>query len=141
MRDLVNKNITKSRLRQRNSRTGATAVEFALVCPLVLAVVFGMLEISRASAISSTARTGLIAGAREATVALTNSGNIEAEMDRVLGFFGVSDRQITVTPAVIDDSVEEVNIQLAVPFNGENGQYLGSLVGSKSVGLTIVVQR
>lgn len=126
---------------QRNARAGITAVEFALVCPLVLTVVFGMLEISRASTISNTARTSLIAGAREATVAQTNSDNVTAEIDRIMGFFGVGDRQVTVTPTAIDGSVDEVRIQLSVPFNGNNRQYLGRLMGSRILDLDITVQR
>lgn len=108
---------------------------------MVLTVVFGMLEISRASTISNTARTGLIAGAREATVAQTNSVNVTAEVDRIMGFFGVGDRQITVTPEEIDDSVDEVRIQLSVPFNGNNRQYLGKLMGSRVLDLDITIPR
>ena len=108
---------------------------------MVLTVVFGMLEISRASTISNTARTSLIAGAREATVAQTNSDNVTAEIDRIMGFFGVGDRQVTVTPTAIDGSVDEVRIQLSVPFNGNNRQYLGRLMGSRILDLDITVQR
>ena len=126
---------------QRLTRLGATAVEFALVCPLVLFTIFAMLELSRASTISSATRTSIVGGAREATIAQTNAANVEASMDRILGFAGVNDRQITVTPAVIDGSVDEVNIQVSVPFNAENGQVLGALMNDRVIELSVDVRR
>ena len=93
-------NLIQPRLSSRKRR-GATAVEFALVCPIVLAIMFGMLEISRMSTVIDAARTSVITGAREARVANATRETIEEEMDNILDLFGVRDSTITVSPAAV----------------------------------------
>ena len=131
---------TCRRQSRANRRKGATAVEFALVVPLVFLMVFGLLEISRAVTLTDTARTSVIAGAREANVALTTSDNVEEEMNAILDLFQVRTRTVTVSPAVIDATVDEVTISVEVPLTTDNGLFMG-MFGSNPVRFTNVVER
>ena len=103
-------------------------------------MVFGLLEISRAVTLTDTARTSVIAGAREANVALTTSDNVEEEMNAILDLFQVRTRTITVSPAVIDATVDEVTISVEVPLTTDNGLFMG-MFGSNPVRFTNVVER
>lgn len=102
---------------------------------------FGMLEVSRMSTIVDSARTSVIAGAREARVSNATTGTVTAEMEEILSMFGIRDHQIRVSPSVIDASVEEVAIDIEVPFNASNGMYLITLSGSNNLNFTITVSR
>ncbi len=125
----------------RRRRRGATAVEFALVCPIVLSIMFGMIEISRMSTIIDSARTSVISGAREARVANATKASVIDEMEEMLDLFGIRDHQIQVTPSVITPSVTDVTIDIDVPFNASNGLYLVTLAGSKNLKFSVSVNR
>lgn len=128
---------------QRTARTrfGATAVEFAIVCPFVLVLIFGLLEVSRAVTISDTIKTGIIAGAREAGVAQTDATKVQEEIDFILDVFGVHNRDIVITPEVIDDSTTEVTIEIAAPLNSQNGLFFGTILGSHNLQVSTVIPR
>jgi len=135
-----NFNLTNSRL--TTGRRGATAVEFAIVCPIVLAIMFGMLEISRISTIIDSARTSVITGAREARVASATRETIRAEMEETLTLFGIRESTIEVTPATIDPTVSEISINIEVPFSASNGLYLITLAGSdNNLNFDIMINR
>ena len=73
--------------------------ELALVLPLLLMIVFGVIEFSiafsRASAIEAAARSG----ARLASVSSTSLGEVNAEVINVLGFVP---NNISVSPGTCD---------------------------------------
>ena len=122
-------------------RHGVTAVEFAIVCPMVLLLVFGLFEISRVITISDSLRTSVVAGAREAGIARTNADNVEAEVARILDTFRVRNRQIEISPAVIDDSVSQVTINVTAPMNSDNGVFLNKFIGTGNLEFNTVLER
>ena len=126
---------------RRRNRLGATAIEFALVAPLVLAVVFGLFEISRVMTVSDAMKTSVIAGAREAGVAQTNASEVRREMEAILDLFGIYNRQIVVTPETIDNSVIEVSIDVTIPLNSDNGMYFNKIVGAEDLQFGTVLAR
>jgi len=123
------------------NRLGSTAVEFSIVCPVVLMIIFGLFEMSRAMTISDSVRTAAIAGAREASIALTTAEEVEAEMRALLRLFRVYNPTIVVTPAVIDAGVNEVTISVEVPMDESNGVVLHRVIGAEPMKLTRVLQR
>lgn len=131
---------TKKR-ESRLARMGATTVEFALVFPLLLTTTFFMLETLRMATISETVTTSLLAGAREASVAVTNADTVRHEMELILAPYGVRDLAISVTPSVIDSGVGEVSIDIEVPLNASNGIFFMNTLGARNVQASSVVTR
>ena len=128
------------RPKRRRPRKGVTSVEFALVCPAIFLIAFGMIELSRAQSITGTARTSLFVGAREASVANSNAGRVRAEMEDVLSALGISDRTITVTPESFD-SASEVTIQIEVPFSVSNGLIFQRHLGGSAANFSATISR
>lgn len=96
-----------------DSERGASLVEFALVLPLLLALIFGLIEMSWAFAQTNDIRHGAREGAR---VAAVNVGDINA-----IGQ-AVCDRMDLVQPAQnIDVSVTAVSASPSQPGEGSVG--------------------
>lgn len=104
-------------------RTGTTAVEFAIVFPVILTICFGLFELSRLQTISDTTRTSVILGAREAMVLGASADDVRTKVDRVLRLFSVSDSVTEVTPEDFSEA-EEVTIRVEVPVAGNQSGFV-----------------
>ena len=123
------------RVKQRieNARTGASAVEFALVAPIFILLVFGIIEFGRGMMVQQMITNASREGAREA--ALPDS-TVASVTEKVVSFLAdssinVSSSDVTVSPdpeAVLDN--EQITVTVEIPFNQVswiNGSYLDGL--------------
>lgn len=122
-------------------RRGVSAIEFAIVAPIVLLIVFGLFEVSRVMTINDSVRTSVIAGVREAGVANTTADNVKAEIEFILNAFRVRSSEVVVTPPVIDAGVTEISIDVTVPLNTDNGVYFQKVIGPGKVAFSTVLER
>ena len=122
-------------------RRGVSAIEFAIVAPIVLLIVFGLFEVSRVMTINDSVRTSVIAGVREAGVANTTADNVKAEIESILNAFRVRSSEVVVTPTVIDAGVTEISIDVTVPLNTDNGVYFQKVIGPGKVAFSTVLER
>lgn len=122
-------------------RRGVSAIEFAIVAPIVLLIVFGLFEVSRVMTINDSVRTSVIAGVREAGVANTTADNVKAEIEFILNAFRVRSSEVVVTPSVIDAGVTEISIDVTVPLNTDNGVYFQKVIGPGKVAFSTVLER
>jgi Flp pilus assembly protein TadG len=101
-------------LRRSSNREGAQGmVEFALVLPLLLMLMFGLIEVGRMlfvySMVSSSSREGARYGAAAGDVGgfvthYEDCDGIRAAAERIGNFAGVSDGDISITYDRMDDS-------------------------------------
>jgi Flp pilus assembly protein TadG len=118
-------------------RRGAVAVEFAAVAPLLLAVVIGMLELSRVYSMQNTLETAAREGARFASLDRTGmmlngqtaNQKLVSDVKKFLGSIGLAASDITVSvvdadnPATTfdldnpDNDLELFQIRISVPYN------------------------
>jgi Flp pilus assembly protein TadG len=108
---------------RRGSRRGAVAVEFAAVAPVLLAVVVGMLELSRVYTVQNTLETAAREGARFAS--LDRSGmqlhgqsanqKLVSDVKNFLASAGINKNDVTVT--VVDHEHPNVTFNLDDPAN------------------------
>ncbi len=100
----------------RRPRRGATAVEFALVTPLFFLLLFTGMEFSVLSTIRSTANNAAYEGARKLVIPGADAATGQTEAERIMSVVGVNNLTVTVTPATLTDTTEEVTVKVSVPY-------------------------
>jgi Flp pilus assembly protein TadG len=124
---LTSRSGSKSRSTKRGERRGAAAVEFAVVAPLFLLLLGGIIEFGQAFRIQHVLSTAARRGARSAIVeGATNSQvqeNVRADCVRTLG---VSEADVTVGCAINGSSDSdlgqardgsEISVTVNIPFS------------------------
>jgi Flp pilus assembly protein TadG len=115
-------------------RRGVSAIEFALLVPLMLTMYFGSIEVT--DAISADHQITLVAStvaditSEYSSVASTDVSNILAAASAVLAPFPVANAQVTLTSVVIDSNLQAF-VDWSVTLNGTAltaGQNVTSLV-------------
>lgn len=133
---IYSKNLNASR------RKGATAVEFALVAPIVFLTFFSLVELARLTLSDGNASSAILVGAREATLEKATPTSVKQEITKELAIFNISDSEIQLTPATFNADTPTVKIDLTLPLNGSNGFSFTSLVNSSyKIQKTIEVKR
>lgn len=110
-------------LHRRASRRGAVAVEFAAAAPVLLAVVVGMLELSRVYTVQNTLETAAREGARFASLdrtgmllaGQTSNQKLVSDVKNFLASSGIDKNDVTVT--VVDAENPELAFNLDDPAN------------------------
>ena len=105
------------------NRKGATAVEFALVAPLFLLVLFACFEFGKISMVEAIAENAAFRAARDVVVlGATIDESIEEAAGR-LAVLGVRNADITVEPSndgavqtEIDDATDTIAVQILIPM-------------------------
>ena len=77
----------------------ATAVEFAVCLPVLLAFVFGILEFSRATQLQQSTRLAAFEGARAGITLDAASSDVTTAVNRVMSAVSISNFSTTVSPS------------------------------------------
>jgi hypothetical protein len=109
--------------RHPSCRRGAVAVECAAIAPVLLAVVIGMLELSRVYSVQNTLETAAREGARFASLDRTGmllegqtaNEKLVSDVKNFLASSGISQDDVTVT--VVDAENPELSFDLDDPDN------------------------
>lgn len=134
--------MTKRTIRKSNKkRRGAATVEFAFSAPLLFAIVFALIEMSRLFQLSGTLTTAAILGAREASISTSQPADIELEVRKTLGKIGVNEAQISVSPSVLTPQVNNVTLRIEVPLDSSNGFVITDFVKGRTLKKEVNVDR
>ncbi|TWU51930.1 TadE/TadG family type IV pilus assembly protein [Rubripirellula reticaptiva] len=101
-------------------RRGTTAVEFAIVAPLLFLFFFAAMEFVRVAMIRHTADNAVYEGCRAGIVPGATAGEVRDETLRVMNSLGVNNVGLTVTPATIDRTTDEVTVRLEIPLDSNS---------------------
>ena len=101
-------------------RRGATAVEFALVVPILLLFVFGAFEFSRANMLRNTIENAAFEGARKGIIPGATAGEAQAAAEALLSSLHVNDSTVTVSPSPIVASTESITVTVTAPMTMAN---------------------
>lgn len=105
------------RLRFGKAVSGATAVEFALVAPVLILIIYGILELGRALFTQGVLDYAVQEGSRYAAA---HSTSTPAEIQAVVqnSFVGIDTAPValTVTPTVNANGARKVEVSIVYPF-------------------------
>jgi Flp pilus assembly pilin Flp len=110
-------------------KDGQTIIEFALLLPILLMVLFGITEFGRAIMVKNVLHTAAREGARLAAVsAVGDSLMVQARVVTVLQAASIDDYQIIITTDVAAKTVEvEVTTDFEVLSGGVLDPFMGTL--------------
>lgn len=117
---------------RRSARRGATTVEFAIVAPVFLLVLFSMFEFSRLNVLRHTADNAAYEAARVAMVPGATVADAQAAANRLLTIVGARGATVTATPGTITPETEEVTVTINVPLD-QNGWVVPKFTRGKSL--------
>ncbi|MEZ6061460.1 MAG: TadE/TadG family type IV pilus assembly protein [Planctomycetaceae bacterium] len=129
----------------QSSRTGAAVVEFAIIIPIFLILVLGIIEFGRAMSVGQMVTNASREGCRQAILDGSSSTAVEAYVDNFLsGALGVTAADVTVTcfvnGAAADVSTAEesdtIRVRVSVPFDRVSLVQADYLAGKTLVGET-----
>lgn len=114
-----------SNFRSLQHRRGATAVEFAIVAPLLFLMFFAAIEFSRANMLRHSVNQAAYEGARRGMVPGASVADIEVEVGRIMEAATAFEYSVSVDPSTITNKTEQVTVQ--VDAGMDDNSWLGAL--------------
>ena len=121
-------------------RRGTTAVEVAIVLPILFSLLFAAIDFSRANAIRNTAENAAYEGARRAIVPGATRAAVKFAAQDILDILAIKSAKVTVSPHPIRDSTEQVTVTVSVPL-GRNLYASGHLLSGSTITKTCTLTR
>jgi Flp pilus assembly protein TadG len=119
---------------------GQSVIEFALVLPLLLLVVFGITEFSRAWMTVNILTQAAREGARLAVVTAPDETRVTARVNEVCNAAGVTPSGITLVPPSPSDTERRVTVTVRADFHVIPGTILGRFNGTIPLSATSVMR-
>lgn len=104
---------TNNRSSLRTQRRGSTAVEFAVVAPLILLLFLGAIELNHLNFIKHTAANAAYEGARMAVIAGGTTELATARSEEILDTFGVGNG----AEIAVAETPDRVTVSVRVPVH------------------------
>jgi Flp pilus assembly protein TadG len=125
------------------ARAGTTAVEFAVVAPLLFAVVLGLVEFGRAIMVQQTLVSAARESCRVAVLAGTTKQDVINRATSSLNAAGISNFTITMNPDPPSSASEgtPVTITLQVSFNNVTWLPVPIYLNGKNLTASCVMRR
>jgi len=95
---------------------GAVTVEVALCLPILLAILFGSYELARANMMFHSTESAAYEGARVGIIPGATPESVREAVGSVLRSVGVGEFEVDITPEVITNQTEEIEVGVTVPF-------------------------
>src|SRR5262245_48502921 len=129
--------------RLNQARRGSAVVEFAVVAPLLFAIVFGLVEFGRAIMVEQALVSAAREACRVAVLAGTSRTDVTDRATASLAAAGISSFTITMNPDPPSSATEgtPVTITIAVPFNNVTWLPAPIYLGGKNLTASSVMRR
>ncbi|MDA0657753.1 MAG: TadE/TadG family type IV pilus assembly protein [Planctomycetota bacterium] len=127
----------------REKRRGTAVVEFAIVAPVFILLVFGMIEFGRMVMVQQMLTSATREGARMAVVEGAVAGTIETWVEDYLESMTVHNGTATVTPSPLDNAAvgDPVTVTASVTFGNVSWIPVPMYLGNRVLTATSVMRR
>ena len=122
------------------SRSGATAIEFALTAPLVFFIAFSCLEFARVNMLRNSAENAAYEGARAGIVPGSTADDCISSARSVVDHVFSYGEIITVDPPTIAPDTESVTVTIEIPLD-DNSWVLPVFFSGRTITATRTLQR
>jgi Flp pilus assembly protein TadG len=128
---------------RRAQRRGAAAVEMAVVSPVVVLLVLGMIEVSRGVMVQHLLTNAARDGARSAVLSGAEAGAVEAQVADYLSASSVPGSTVAVSPnpLTLAQSGDPVSVTVSVPFNAVSWVPAPWFLEGKTLSSTVMMRR
>lgn len=113
--------ITSQTQQKTSNRRGVTAVEFAIVFPIILFTFFGLWEYARLEMIRQATATACYDGARRGTLPGATSAGMSSAAQRILDIYSVDGAVVT---ASVTDDIAHCDISVPLDENAWITQFV-----------------
>jgi Flp pilus assembly protein TadG len=120
------------RPKNRRSRRGATAAEFALTLPLFILFLMASFEFGWLNVLRHTADNAAYEAARYAMVPGGTAAEAKTKANSILNIIGARDAKVTVTPATLTSATDEVTVSIDIPL-ANNALVVPKFTGKKTL--------
>ena len=121
--------------RSARSRTGATAVEFAISISVLLMIVFASIEFARLNMLKHAVEYASYEAARDGIIIGAKVSNVQQTAEDHLSNLGVSNATVNVTPNKIKDDTQLIEVTIDLPLTGNtwiSPVYFGGTITGKT---------
>ena len=127
----------------RKRRRGAAAVEFAVVAPIFLLLVFGMIEYGRMVMVQQVLTNASREGARRAVLDGSTNQDVVDVVDQYLNSGSIDGANITVTPTNPEDAAfgDPVTVSVDIQFSQVSWLPSPMYLGGRTLSATTVMRR
>lgn len=122
--------------KRQEKRFGATAVEFAIVAPVFLMMVFACLEFIRLNMIRNLVQDAAYYAARDAMVPGATTAEATAAAEQILAYMNTQGAVISINGGDgVQEGSESVIVSITVPF-AENSLFIPSFSSDMNISST-----
>ena len=117
--------------RNRFLRKGSAVVETAVVAPLLLLAMFGMVELGQAYNVKQTVNLAAREGARAAALPGATEPDAIAAATSVMSMASLTGYSVTTNMATLQPTDTQVTVNVSMPFN--QATYTGNMMGGSTI--------
>jgi Flp pilus assembly protein TadG len=127
----------------RRNRRGAAVVEFAVVAPVFIMLVFGMIEYGRMVMVQQLITNASREGARVAVLDGATTSSVQSQVNSYLTNASISGQTVTVNPNPPSNAGygAPVTVTVTIPFNQVSWLPSPMYLGGKTMTATTVMRR
>lgn len=118
-----------------NDRSGASAVEFAVVLPLFFLLVMGGIELGRAMLVRHTLEEAARAGCRLAAARGGTTDDVKNIVSEAMKITSIANYTVTVSPNPPTDAAAKapITVTVSAPYNDVSWVPVPAFVGGKTI--------
>ena len=121
-------------------RRGAAAVEFAMCVPILIMVLFGIIEFSRLLQLQHAVREAALEAARTGVTLDGTVATTQSRATAILSSIGIVNPTITVTPNPLTYTATTVSVTVSVDPSG-NSWFMKFLAAGNPIQATVSLDR